>query len=95
MNVKGLDLKLNAAATGTPAGAVSLALATTAKANWLGKSFAADSINLNAEAKDVRPDKATEKPLNGGIDLKSGKLVADWGKGDLEAQSLNLRNNFV
>jgi len=91
VEVKGLDLKLAANAAGTPAGGVSLALLTTARANWLGKSFAAESISLNAEAKDVRLQKPDEAPLNGGIDLKSGRLSADWGKGDLAAQSLNLK----
>lgn len=91
VDVKGLDLKITANATGAPAGAISLALMTTAKANWLGKSFAADAIQLNAEAKDMRLEKADEAPLNGGVELKSGKLSADWGKGDLSAQSLDLK----
>lgn len=91
VNVKGLDLKLLANAAGAPAGAINLALATTAKANWQGKSFFAESISLNAEAMDVRLEKPEEKPLNGGIDLKSGKLAVDWGKGDLEAQAFDLK----
>lgn len=89
--LRNLKLKLDGESTSVPGGTVNLSLDTTATANWLRKSFAADAIDLDAKASNLRLKDAAEQPMKGSLSLKGKALSGDYEALQFAADSLNLK----